>query len=234
MNILFTADFEDRTSNAFDNVAVSGLASCSVQRSIVHSGQYAAKLTVLPFFLAAQPGVRLVWYNKAWTTPDEARNLPDAAYYSAWYYLPPVETPWLNIMQWKQGRMTSETRQARDPVAFVKVQGEQGRLSLSLQHRVSARGTYEPTAQQLAESDILVPVNEWFELTTFYRWDKGLDGYIASWLNGVPLWEVQGIQTEYDQPFTEYPREVTFNNYAAAVKPSPYSLYIDDVKVWVE
>jgi hypothetical protein len=137
-------------------------------------------------------------------------------------------------MQWKQGRMTSATRQARDPVAFVKVEGKQGKLTLSLQHRVGSNGLYSPGSNELAHTDIEVPIDEWFKLTAFFRWDKGHGGRITTWLNNRALWDVKGIQTEYDQPFISYPREATFNNYAATVRPSPYSLYIDDVKVWRE
>jgi hypothetical protein len=233
MTLNFECGFEEGNFSALDNVAVSGLTNHFVQSEIVHSGRFAAKLTVMPFWFLPQPGIRLVWYNKAIAAPEEAKNVPDEAYYSAWYYLPPVETLWLNIMQWKQGHQTSPTRQAREPVAFVKLKGSSNQMTLELQHRVSAEGTYLPGSNMLAERpDVPVPVNEWFELTSFYRWDKGHAGRIATWLNGQSLWDVEGIQTEYDQPYLEYPREATFNNYAASVKSERYGLYIDDIRVW--
>jgi hypothetical protein len=230
---LFETNFEQGGFDSFDNVAVSGHATYAAQRQVVHSGQVAARLTIQPYYMAASPGVRLVYFGKQATHSADRHNLPDEAYYSAWYFLPYVETPWINIMQWKQGRMTNPKRQARDPVAFVKLEGKQDRLALSLQHRVSKQGAYSPRANCLAECpDVPVPISEWFELTTLYRWDRGRNGRIATWLNGHMLWDVERIQTEYNQPFVSYPREVTWNNYAAAVKPNPYSLYLDDIRVW--
>ena len=234
MNTLFETGFEDG-DRYFDNVAVSGYGKWAYSTHCVHGGTQSAKLTIQPMWFAASPGVRLVFFNGAATTEDNPENLPTDAWYSAWYYLPYVETDWLNIMQWKQARQTSETTQTRDPVAFVKLEGKGGKMWLSLQHRIGPDGEYLPGSNPLMERpDVEVPIKEWFNLTTFFRWDKGQGGLIYTTLNEQPMWYVDGIQTEYDKPFISYPREVTFNNYAAAVKPNPYSLYVDDVKVWTE
>lgn len=234
MTILFESGFESGDAD-FSNVAISGNATVITQEKIVHSGELAAKLTIKPSSRSGQAGVRLVYFGENNALRDDPKNLPDEAWYSAWYFLPYVSTSWLNIMQWKQGRQTSETRQARDPVAFIKVAGKKGRMFLSLQHRVSGQGEYLPGSHELAQRpDVEVPIEEWFELISYFRWDKGHDGLIYTTINGQPLWYIAGIQTEYDKPFVDYPREATWNNYAASVSPNPYSLYVDDVKVWSE
>lgn len=231
MNLIFSTDFEDGTFNAFDTTASSGIASKEIQSQIVHSGTKAAKLTIKPVWYSKEPGMRLGWVNRDGAASDNPENLPNIATYAAWYYLPTyVKTTWNNLMQWK-GRKPDGSR---EPILSVRLLGENNLMTLNLRHRVAADGTYIENGPVIASSPLPVPVAEWFEIVTYYEYSKMPTGRITSWLNNQLLWDVSGIATEFSYAFYEYPRQVAWNNYAGNVNPSPYSLYIDDVRVWTE
>lgn len=238
MTTLFHDGFESGSFNAWDIISASGFGNRAIQSEIVHSGRYAARLTIraqrAPEAMLAAPGVRLGYHGKKLAAASDPANLPDAAYYSCWYYLPePVETAWLNLMQWKQARITSKTKQTRDPVAFVCLRGQGGVMSLSLRYKVAvATGRYVEPGMALGEDLTPVPVGEWFELRSLYVWSKTAEGRIATWLNDRLLWDVAGIQTEFDRPYHSYPRQWAVNNYAARFRPSPYTIFVDDCRVW--
>lgn len=231
MNVLFECGFETGNFSELDGIAPSGLTHYSVQSQIVHSGLYAAKLTILPFWFLPHPGVRLEWMNKRWTALDSEANLPNRAYYSAWYYLPSyVETPWLNLMQWKGWTPKNE----RAPILSVRLLGENAQMTLNLRHRVDSQGAYVENGPVFAANTTPVPVGEWFEITTLYEYHQLPLGHVTTWLNGQKMWDVAGIQTEFSYPWHAYPRQWTVNNYAGSTKPAPYSLYVDDLRVWDE
>lgn len=232
MEILFNGDFETKNFSQFDTVAVSGKTNHFTQREIVHSGQSAAKLTIEPvWYYEDPPGVRLGWVNRKNKEANDPENLPNEAFYSAWYYLPTyVETPWNNIMQWK-GWSGPETR---SPLHSVRLLGQNKEMRLTLSNRVSDEGLYVSTLPVLATSELAVPVGEWFQLVTYYAWSKEPTGRIATFVNGEQAWDVEGIRTEFSYPFHERPRQVAWNNYAAKIGQKKYSLYVDDCVVWTE
>lgn len=235
MNILFEDNFDTGDFSRWDIVSPSGLVQYKVQTQIVHSGTRAAKLSIQPLWFLARPGVRLGWQNKRLAVPSDPANLPDRAYYSAWYYLPTyVQTSGLNLMQWKQPIVLSTNEQTREPTLNVQLRGSGGVMMLCLRNRVDANGGYFAQGTQAAEHSTPVPVAEWFEINCVYEWSKEPSGCVATWLNDQLLWDVDGIRTAFSRPFLAYPRQWTVNNYAGDVKPSPYSLYIDDAKVWTE
>lgn len=243
MNILFEANFDGGDFSEWDIVSVSGLpytAQYRIQDKIVHEGKYAARLAIAPFrigsvVIGASPGIRLAWHNKKVAAPNDPANLPNQAYYSAWYLLPtPVESPGINIMQWKQPLILSAIEQTREPTLNVQLRGASGYMGLCLRHRVDEYGQYFPQGTQAAENMMPLPVGEWFEIKSLYEWSKLPTGRVATWLNNQLLWNVSGIRTEFSRPFISYARQWTVNNYAPYVKPSPYSIYIDSCSAWTE
>lgn len=232
MTVIFEADFEGGDFSEFDSVAASGLVEYRVQKGIFHSGSKAAKLTVYPLPGLPRPGVRLTWANKRGASPDASENLPRSATYSAWYYLPkPITTNSINIMQWKQAVVVKEDQQSSDPVWNVQLRTVDGVLRFRLRDRVDEAGQYDKVGLTGAVATQHVPIAQWFELKTLFEWDKTPNARVISWLNGDKLWELSGVQTEIDRPFVQYPRRVTWNNYAGDVRPWPYSLFVDDVRV---
>lgn len=229
MNTLFTCDFEQGNFKQLDSIAPSGINNYFVQSEIVHSGNYAAKLIIQPNWLFGKAAVRLAWMNRDGASPDDPKNLPDAAYYSAWYYLPSyVETPWLNLMQWKGWLPNGE----RAPIAAVRLLGKDGRMTLNLRTRADEYGEFIEDGPVIAGNPTPLPVDEWFEIKTFYK--HGNDGEIWAWLNDDLLWQVWSISTEFAYAPGPYPRQWTVNNYAGKTKPGKYGLYVDDLRVWTE
>lgn len=229
MTILFESGFESGDFSDFDGVAASGLVEYRVQGRIAHGGNKAAKLTVYPAWGFPRPGVRLTWMNKKQSDPTSPDNLPRSALYSAWYFLPkPVTTSSINIMQWKQGMKAGGPT---DPAWNVQVKTIDNQLKFVLRDRVDDMGQYNKGGVTASVFETNVPIAQWFELKTLYEWDREPKGRIASWLNGQLMWDIQGTRTEFDRPFVPFPRRVTWNNYAGDVKPWPYSLLVDDVRV---
>lgn len=226
MAILYENGFETGNFAGLDDIAPSGLCNYFVQDDIVCNGDYAAKLTIQPHWLFGKAAVRLAWMNKRVASPDDPKNLPDAATYSCCYYLPArVETPWLNLMQWKGWLPNGE----RAPIAAVRLLGEGGKMTLNLRTRSDTEGKFVEDGPVIAQSNLPVPVGEWFEIKTEYEW--GQEGWIATWLNDQLLWEVYGIPTEFAPTGDKYPRQWAVGNYAAKVNPYKVSLYVDDLKV---
>lgn len=226
MNILFEDNFDTGDFSRW-HVSPSGLVQYKVQSQIVHSGTRAAKLTIQPLWLwgiplGATPGVRLAYHT----------YLPDSAYYSAWYYLPShVRTSWLNLMQWKQRQVAGGPTYV---TAFVRLQGDASVMQLSLSYKIGASGENDPAGHELAGNVMPVPVGEWFEIRTYYRWSKSATGRMAAWLNDVLMWDVNSVQTQYAWPDVAAGRQWAVNNYAADVNPNPCALYVDDCKVWTQ
>jgi hypothetical protein len=239
-NILFADGFESGDFSGWDIISTSGLTEHRVQQNIVHSGRFAAKLSIYPLWFLPDPGVRMAYHNRASNDPTNAQSLPDSAFYSAWYYLPrPVQTSWINLMQWKQPQIIKPNEQTRVPVLAVRLRGVDGSMMLSLRSRVDKEGVFVEYGSDLAQDDQPLPVAEWFQIRTLYEWSKSANGRVATWLtlddgSERPLWDVRGIITEFDVPFLAYARQWTVNNYAGDVKPSPYALFVDDCKVWTE
>lgn len=233
MEVLFNGDFETGNFSQFDSVAVSGRTTHYVQNDTVRSGGKAARLTVEPHWLYEDnPGVRLGWMNKKNAAPEDEKNLPDAAFYSAWYYLPSyVETPWNNIMQWK-GWSSANTR---SPIHAVRLFGEGGVMRLTLSNRVGEEtGEYDQSLPVAATSELTLPIARWFQLVTYYIWSKEPTGRVATFVDGEQAWDIEGIRTDFSYPFHTYPRQWAVNNYTAKMDLKKYSIFIDDCVVWTE
>jgi polysaccharide lyase-like protein len=234
---LFEDGFESGNFSKWDIVSSSGFPGTynySVQKSIVHTGIYAAKLVVQPIHIGATPGVRLGYHAESIANPTDPKNLPDLLFAEAWYFLPTyVETTWDNIMQVKQARIDGED-QTRDPVTSNRLIGKDNSLILQLKNHVDESGQYFAEGIVLAESTVSVPIAEWFSLRWRYLWSQDLLGEATVWVNNTEMYNVSGFRSEFNRPFLSFPRQITFNNYAAQVKPSKFGLFIDDVRVWTE
>jgi hypothetical protein len=230
MTVLFETDFEGGRFEEFDHIACNGQFRLYTNTQIVRTGSRAAALWVTPAWFAPEPGVRLDWINNNGCAPDDPKNLPDTAVYSGWYYLLRYyETEWCVIMQWKQ---VHEDSFVRDPTLLIPFIGAGGKMTLALDSKVGDDGQYTATqGHRLASSDIALPIREWFELKTLYTWAKGPQGRVTSYLNGTLLWDVQGIRTEFDRPFSAHPRQIVWSNYTGASRPSSLGVYIDSVMV---
>jgi hypothetical protein len=231
-DILWSADFEQGSYPG--GISISGIAWPALSTERVHSGQYAASLTIVNADgnQNPEPGVRLTYHAHDTASPSDPKNLPDEAYYSAHYFFPTqVMAEWWNLMQWKQSTMTSSSSQTRIPVYFVSSVYINDAMHFVLRSKVSAEGEYTQPGSTLAVATLPVPIESWVRLECLYHWSKEATGRIACWQNGELLWDVNNIITEFDIPYLEYPRQWTVNSYAGRTYPTSHTIYVDDFAV---
>lgn len=235
--ILWQADFETGNYSQLKDggqITISGLGKATITDEFAHSGRYAAALTITGAngLQKPSPGVRLAWYGDRWVGKENAQNLPDAGYYSAYYYFPQVvQAEWWNIMQWKQAFVRNNGSQSRNPVYFVSAIYANGVNTLILRSKVDAQGRFTEPGSTAAQSGVPLPTQRWVHLECYYRWSKSADGQIRCLMDGEVLWDVQGIITEFGDAYNTYPRQWTVNNYADQTSPATQTIYVDDLMI---
>lgn len=222
---IWSTGYEDGTTDAWTNVAISGTGNTDVVNSPVRSGRYANSLTV-----DGSAGVRMVWKNHANADESQTYNLPVDAYYSAWYLIPtPVEVDWWVIHEWKQqqdctGSVLYAISLFNDP---------EGTLEFWLTSNVNTSGEWEDQTNRFWDSDVAVPIGRWFNITTRYRWDENGRGLVEGWLDETThLFAVDDVTTAFDWPHCAYSKQWVVANYNANPEPSMHTLYVDDVVVF--
>jgi hypothetical protein len=178
-----------------------------VQSSIVHSGDYAVKFTIDTSSLTSQAAYLFFW-----------NTLPDAAYYSAWYYIPSnVEVQhWWNIMQWKS---TYNGNSDYSRPVFNLGAGSKQTLGLCYLPDVASD-------KVCWDQGVKLPKGRWFHIETYYDRDK-VDGRVIVWVDGVQLYDVSGYPTVLSDGTLHW----SVNHYSDDILPNPSSIYIDDVVI---
>jgi hypothetical protein len=228
---LWSADYETGNDSQWDRIAISGDAQSTVVTSPVHSGQYANALTIYGADgNGAKPGVRMVFKNTD-NVPQEgvAKNIPDEAYYSVWYYIPEnLTVTWLNVHQWKQQYEGS----ARHLYSASLFNDKNGNLVFKLSSSVNDNGQWRSSDSKFwGGPSAPVPIGKWFHLESYYKWGENGTGRITTWLDGAQIWDVAGITTAFDWDFASRSRMWAVNNYAADTNPTSFTIYVDDAVV---
>jgi hypothetical protein len=231
--ILWSADHETGDLSQWDDVAISSTAEAYPSTGYAHSGRYSVALAVRNAIGADEsPGVRMTK-----TTISTSNTLPDEGYYSVWYYFPQAVQPdeWWNIFQWKRV-WVRDKKTWSDPVYTINVADRpDGSMYLYLYSQVGEDGGYgTPGVGSRADSAIDLPTNRWVHLECYYRWSLAPDGRIACWQDGLKIWDVTGLITDYDYGDVPYPRQWSVNNYTNATDPPTHTLYIDDAAISTE
>jgi hypothetical protein len=222
--------FEDLS---FDGgVTITGLAWPTLSTR-AHTGRYGAALCVLGANgLVVPTAVRLTYNARGRAQPDDPNNLPDEAYYSAYYYLPQtIVTEWWNLMQWKRSALLSDGNQTRRMTYSLSGAYAQGNLYLTLRSRVNEQGQFVEPGKILAVAPQPLPIGSWVQLECFYRWAKTPTGRITCWQNGTQLWDIENVITEFDTEYRSYPRQWTVNNEIGLSSPTNHVVFVDDFAV---
>jgi hypothetical protein len=232
--LVWFADYETGDTSQWDGAWITGDASSEITTTMAHSGRYGNALTISNANgSGSTPGVRMTYQGRGLADKTDPKNLPTAAYYSAWYYVPDhVTVTWWNILQWKTGYDDGTGRTARPLYWHDLYNEDDGTLYLELKTRVNDNGQWvEDLATTLATSPMPVPIGQWFHLESYYKWDRNGNGKLTTWLDGIQIWNVSGITTEFDWPFNVYKREWTINNYAHDTTPTTHTIYVDDAAI---
>jgi hypothetical protein len=227
-NILWSADFETGDMSQWDGLWNSGLGNAAVTTQHAHSGKYSAALTVSNVNSENVSGTRLA---KDHLGVNDV--LPDA-YYSVWYYFPleVIAPSWWNVFQWKS-RWNRQDTSSSDPIYSVNIGTRRdGSMYYYLYDHVGSDGTYNTSGVgRKASAPINIPLNTWVHLECYYKWSTSDNGQVSCWQNGQPLWNVQGVVTEYNYGQVSNPRQWMVNNYTDNTSPSTQTFYVDDAAI---
>jgi hypothetical protein len=176
----------------------------------VRSGHGAAKLTV---DAPAGGGQTSAVLSRA------GGSLPEAAYYSAWYYLQrtiAVGTYWVILKFRAQDATTMDELFDLDLVNL-----DTGEMSLQLYDHRGA-GAVLP----LDAPAPVVPVSRWFQIEAFYRNAQDDTGRLTFWLDGRQIVDIAG-RSMAPTPWVEW----NACSIAEDLTPSTAVLYVDDCAV---
>ncbi len=207
-----------------------------VSPEITHSGTFAAKTTITSAFQAENESraVRLMrWTDRPWD--DNGEFFPNAAYYSAWLYVPHTYNPnkyepwdpgdggWWIVFQFKSVAVDGEDS---EPVWTLHIDhdDDEGFMFFRL------FSLYNPPLSHLQTNPVPIPVGEWVHLEAFYEQSVTQDGRITVWQNGQRILHVPNVRTILLEP-----ARWGIGNYTDHIDggPTPGSatLYFDDAVV---
>lgn len=150
-------------------------------------------------------------------------TLPDAATYSAWYYVPSGVTAadnW-NLFHFRGGMPNGVLRHMWDVNIGV---GDAGELALYVAD--TRTGRYRT---HLQDTPVPLPTDRWFLLEFYLKRAADATGEVALFQDGQELLRVSGVSTD-DNPFTQW----YVGNYANSIQPPRSIVYVDDVSIRLE
>jgi hypothetical protein len=188
-----------------------------VSTEYAHSGRYSMKLTINSKRTAG---------CRQFRKPEPVSGKP--YYYSAWFFIPkPVQVNgWWQLFQFK-----STTDSGLSGV-FWKLQvindGEFMRIVPVWKGVVSGPHEGDGIRRRLYEQTLAaIPVAQWFHLEVYLKQSETYDGQIIVWQDGVEILNEKNVKTKFEKGIQAW----AVNNYGYRLKPSPNTLYIDDVVI---
>ena len=218
-DVLWTARFEGNNFLEWTTVAGGGAgppiapSTMAVSSEHAHQGNYSANLTV---------------FAPADTTQGNASfaregNLPIAAYYSAWYYLPrsvTVGVYWV-IMKFRLRNVVDDPSSEGELFDVNLKSLNDGGMSLRLYVHQGFGGGDWP----LDVVDPVVPVGDWFQLEAFYRVASDNSGRLTLWLDGKQI--LDKIGPTGPTPWAAW----DVASVADVLSPETATLYVDDCAI---
>ena len=220
-DVLWSARFEDGTLDEWTGTPGGLVSANPMPPNMVevsnnpthHESAYAAKLTID----AGPDGTQA---NAALSLKG---NLPTEAYYSAWYYLPhsvTVGTFWV-IAMFRMRTVADDPTTEAELYDLDLVNLPTGEMSLQLfDHRMG--GFVVP----LDVTNLVVPVDVWFQIEGFYRNAPDTTGRVTYWLDGQEVVDVAN-HAMAPTPWVEW----SAVSIGVNLTPSQEVLYIDDCAV---
>lgn len=225
--LIWSADHETGDMSQWPKATVSwddsGCTNHDISNEHARSGAYSLKLTIdIP--AGGKAGCRQARMNEI--------QSGNTYVYEASYFLPePVLTltnHW-NVFQFKSRCATCTSS---DPIWTIDFQGNPLRPVLQWKG-----GTYGLAGPQNADGitgqieypNLLTttPVGQWTTLTVYLDQSKDYDGRIIVWHDGIKLYDIAGIRTEYPSLDARW----SVNNYSNGLSVNPYTLFIDDAAI---
>jgi hypothetical protein len=191
----------------------TGSGSYSLVTSPVHSGRYAAAFSVNGVADAGGSQVRCV----------QQGVFPDAAYYSAWYYVPTWaqnNSLW-NLLHFQGGVPGTGNQHGLWDVSLVNL-GDGGPLHVTFFDFLT--GTVPDTSAVPP-----IPIGQWFHIEVYFKRAKDATGQFSMWQDGVMAMSMTGLATD-DTGWGQW----YVGNLADALLPPASTVYVDDVTIGSE
>jgi len=218
-DLLWTALFEGGNLNEWTGVP-GGAAQATpsppntiaVTTAAAHHGSYGAQLTIDAGPDGVQENAGL----------DRKGDLPVAAYYSAWYYLPQtvsVGTFWL-IFKFRQRTVADDPSTEGELYDVDLINTPGGEMTVALyDHRIAADVPLDVASP-------IVPISVWFQVEAFYRNADDDTGRLTLWLDGQQIVDVNG-KAMAPTPWVEW--DVV--NVGENLTPNVVTVSVDDCAV---
>ncbi|MFL5307621.1 MAG: heparin lyase I family protein [Polyangia bacterium] len=208
-----TGDFTEWNGDKKGDLSADPQTSVNISTDFAHSGKYSVKLSNSAVSTSdSSPAEARVWRMAPY---------PQAAYYSAWYYLPrgyQTTTDW-TIMQLRTPPPDGGAVSLLLDVDLRSLPG--GNLILSVyDHRPQYLRSATP------DPEVKVPVGSWFQVQAFFDYSSGSDGRFVLWLDNQLLYDLQ-------RPFNLPEGIVYFSvcSVTLALSPPDSVIYVDDATV---
>lgn len=231
-SIVWSADFETgdlsqwAVNNTFKTIEADSGKCSRPKRGVTteqaHSGQYSMKLVIDATRTAG---------CRQFRKPEVDTGKP--YYYSAWFYIPEevqVGTFW-NIFQFKSNGDDSD---GSDVFWKLEVRNDpDGTMRIVPVWKGPIPGPHEGDGidNHLYYQNLTsIPVGQWFHLEVYLKQSENFDGHIMAWQDGIEILNEQNVRTKYPGGNQGW----SVNNYGEGLKPTPTTLYIDDVAISTE
>lgn len=238
--ILWTGDVETGDVSQWKSVSVSGEADERVVSAPTRSGRYSVRLINWEVDGTHNAGVRLNLQGPFGPNPE---NLPNDAYYSAWYYIPFIFEGDSNIFQFKQSAAV-EWDADGNPIGKTREMlwnaglnwNDDGTYDLEFRTRINQdTGEWQPRPVSLGIIDTDIPVGQWFHLEARYVWGRDGTGQTTVWLNDEQVWNRSGSTEANNLECLDNCREWVISHYLSDyqgyVAPGDSWIYVDDAQV---
>jgi hypothetical protein len=187
----------------------TGGGSYTLVTSPVHKGQFAAAFTVQSDSDSGSQ-VRCVAQG----------TFPAAAYYSAWYYVPPPapqNTGLWNLFHF-QGASTLDSGVDTSlwDVSLLELDGGLHSIVYDFVTKMATDGTTVPP----------IPIGQWFHVEVYFKRAADNTGEITMWQDGHLAVDYTGVQTDATTWGQWY-----VGNLATALTPPTSTVYVDDVTI---
>lgn len=186
-----------------------GQATYEIVSAPVHSGEHAAAFKVIADDSLTNYQARCV----------REGNLPPAAYYGAWYFVPFANTStslW-NLIHFQGGSSSSGPFDGTWDISMVN--NESGGLRLSVYDFVNVETPDTTNAPP-------IPIGAWFHLEVYLKRAADASGEIAVFQDGATVLHLSGLVTDKSQW-----GQVYVGNFALYLDPDESTLYVDDITI---
>lgn len=233
-----TGDLDELGSSP---VGVSGTAEAEIVDGPTHSGNGALALKVRNAVSGTGVGARIdddVFESQGYFGGE---NLPDEAYYSAWFYIPEYvnlggDSTW-NIFQFRQTYPNDDGGYTRHLIDAIELWDVGAGYGFTLESHIDAEGKWGLTDSRTWQNDsVRVAPGEWFQVKVLRTFGGVDDGHYTVWVNDRQIFDLD-IPTEmygdsWDD-FGTWRRRWAVNNYVTGDnhKPNTHVLYIDDLEI---